>query len=133
MKLFAIDPGTQKLGWAMFNERSLEESGLIEDTGEPFERCSAIARAVYYQVSFLQPDKVICEYPHKGGPGIYEPCRPWVDWCGRRCFGCGMRGRAAPVPGRPGCGAGCAGCSPPRVPAPGSGNAARFSKASRHV
>jgi len=68
-KLFTIDPGTQRCGWAVFDDGVLGETGLITDTGDKFDRCSSIAKQLYYLVSYHQPDKVLTEYPHKGGAG----------------------------------------------------------------
>jgi len=69
-KLFAIDPGTSKSGWAFFDDGVLIECGLVTDEGDPFDRCESIARTLYYLVSSHQPTRVLCEYPHKGGPGM---------------------------------------------------------------
>lgn len=68
-KLFVVDAGTSKLGWAFFDDGVLTESGLVTDEGRPFERCESIARTVFYLVSSLQATRVVCEYPHKGGSG----------------------------------------------------------------
>lgn len=69
-KLFTIDPGTSATGWALFENNSLIEWGHITEKGDPFDRCSAISKALYYLVSYHQPDMVVSEYPHKGGPGM---------------------------------------------------------------
>lgn len=68
-KTFYIDPGTSKCGWAFFNDGVLEASGLITESGDKFERCSSIAKTLFYLVSLHQPHRVVCEYPHKGGAG----------------------------------------------------------------
>jgi len=71
LKIFAIDPSTTSCGWASIDDKKFSGCGVITQSGpDSFERCSAIAKDIYYLVSLYTPDKVICEYPHKGGPGM---------------------------------------------------------------
>lgn len=71
MKLFTIDASTTSCGWAVFDGKCMEASGVVtDDDTDPFSRCSAISKTMYYLVSEYGAEKVICEYPHKGGPGM---------------------------------------------------------------
>jgi len=72
MKIFSIDPSTVSCGFAVSDGDEMLERGLFtaESTVAPFDRCSSIAKAIFYTASYHQPDRVVCEYPHKSGPGM---------------------------------------------------------------
>jgi len=69
-KLFAIDPGTQSCGWAIYEENHLIDSGVIKAYGSDIMvRCEGVSKELFYEISVRQPDLVICEKPLKRGRG----------------------------------------------------------------
>jgi len=70
MKIIAIDPGTHALGYAVFDKNILKNKGKITDNNETaFKRCEFICNNLFSIITEEAPDKIVCEYPIKGGPG----------------------------------------------------------------
>ena len=71
MKILAIDPSTTSCGWATFRDGQIIGKAVIKATGkDPFVRAEYMANALHFVMCSEQPTYIICEYPHKGGPGM---------------------------------------------------------------
>lgn len=70
-KILAIDPGTTKCGYAvMEGDKILERGTVSSEATDNMKRCSVITCQLFYIMEYHKPDKIICEYPHKNGPGM---------------------------------------------------------------
>jgi len=73
-KTLCIDPGTKNTGlalWIQDGDKFCLESvrQMAWPANDPFVRCEVLSRGIQQFIEIENPDKVICEYPHKGGPG----------------------------------------------------------------
>lgn len=70
MRLLAIDPGTNICGYSLFvNEKPKKFGTIVSKNKSKTLRCEEIASRIYKKAQAFTPDKIICEYPIKSGPG----------------------------------------------------------------
>ena len=71
MKILSIDPSTTSCGYAVFDNDVLMEKGVIKPSGATaMKRAEVVANALNFTMVAEQPHLIVCEYPHKGGPGM---------------------------------------------------------------
>ena len=72
MKILSIDPSTSSCGYAVFDDGKLIEKGVIKPSGSEtaLKRCEIVGNALHFTMVAEQPHIIVCEYPHKGGPGM---------------------------------------------------------------
>ena len=72
MKILAIDPSTSSCGWAIFDKDELVGKGVVQPARDlsALKRCEVVANTLHFTMVAEQPHIIVCEYPHKGGPGM---------------------------------------------------------------
>jgi hypothetical protein len=70
LKVFAVDPGTQDLGYSVYVDGKIDDFGKISARdSNPYKRCEAILKELFLEICQAKPDLVVCEKPLKRGPG----------------------------------------------------------------
>ena len=75
MKIFSIDPGSDRIGWSLFNGDHLEGSGVIKVPRIPIEEQAALIRETLRENPFLPfAKRIIIEGQYTGGHAPSHLC-----------------------------------------------------------